>query len=83
MVLTDRKENLALDIISLLLSRRKHLKLEQLIDKPKYIPDIEERIKAKNIQPKPIVKFEASKKNDSSESSSSENDSEDATAGSS
>ena len=57
MVLTERKENLALDIISLLLSRRKHLKLAQLIDKAKYIPDIEERIKARNVEAKPIVKF--------------------------
>lgn len=70
-----------MDIIALLLSRRKHLKLEQLIEKAKLIPDIEERIKARNIQPKPIVKFESSKKNESSESSSSDNNSEDETAG--
>jgi len=27
------------------------------MDKEKYIPDIEERIKARNIEAKPIVKF--------------------------
>ena len=53
-----------------------------MIDKPKYIPDIEERIKAKNVEAKPIVKFEASKKNDDSESESSENNSEEEKAGS-
>jgi hypothetical protein len=73
-VLTDRKQNLALDIVALLLSRRKHLKLPQLIDKEKYIPDIEERVKARNMEVKPIVKFEAGKKN--IDSSSSDNNDE-------
>ena len=54
-----------------------------MIDKPKYIPDIEERIKTKNIDARPIVKFEASKKNDDSESSSSENNSEEEKVGNS
>lgn len=78
-VLTDRKQNLALDIIGLLLSRRKHLKLPQLIEKEKYIPDIEEKIKARNIEAKPIVKFQPSKPNgsDSSSSETSEEEPED------
>lgn len=78
-----------MDIIALLLSRRKHLKLEQLIDKEKYIPDIEARLKARGgFLPQPIVKFEASKKkpqSDSEQSSSSSdiNTDEEETAGSS
>ncbi len=50
MLLTDKKQNLALDIIAVLLNRRKHLKLVQIVDLEKVIPDIEERLKSRKVE---------------------------------
>jgi hypothetical protein len=50
LLLTDKKQNLALDIIAVLLNRRKHLKLVQIVDLEKVIPDIEERLKSRKVE---------------------------------
>ena len=55
LLLTDKKQNLALDIIAVLLNRRKHLKLVQIVDLEKIIPDIEERLRSRKVEEPVIV----------------------------
>lgn len=68
MLLSKYSDNLALDIIALLLNRRKALKLETIMDQPKLVKDIEDRLKTKVVEAAaPAVRF--NKKESESESS--------------